>query len=458
MTNIIRKGRNTDWLHDNNRNILASDGQVASLPSSDAKKVELQPYIGHDAIQDPFTLKTFKWTDECQRAFQSLVDELTGEPLVQPYTLDKEVTLTTDAPEKTNGGVLTQNDHPVIYISRNLTSAEQKYSNFEREAIAVVFAVTRLRQFLLGLGRKFTLTTDHKPLRYIFNPSNQKPEVVSARLARWAITLMAYDYDVQYTPGQDIGHADAMSRLRFKDDEDDLVVVAMATFEKPVIDAEKLRKEMQSDELTKRMMNRIRTGNWKNCTKMEKSFMNVSKTLTVQNDLIYNGSSVFIPNTFRKQVIEKFHVVHRGIIALKNLVKNNVWWPFMDNDIEQFVKNCPECSKNRPRLTDSTNEWEECAPWERLHMDWLYEAEHGNILIIADAGSGWLEAFPCTDRSTRNVVRCLQTIFSRFGIPYTVVSDNGKEFVSKDVKDWLAAEWTGRESCSNIEKKPEILQ
>ena len=83
--------------------------------------------------------------------------------------------------------------------------------------------------------------------------------------------------------------------------------------------------------------------------------------------------------------------------------------------------------------------WEECAPWERLHMDWLYEAEHGNILIIAHAGSGWLEAFPRTDRSTRNVVRCLRTIFSPFGIPYTVVFDNGKEFVSKDLKDWLEA-------------------
>ena len=79
---------------------------------------------------------------------------------------------------------------------------------------------------------------------------------------------MAYDYDVQYTPGQDnIGHADAMSRLLFKDDEDDLVAVAMTTFEKPVIDAEKLRKEMQSNVLTKRMINRIRTGNWKTVPK-----------------------------------------------------------------------------------------------------------------------------------------------------------------------------------------------
>ena len=127
--------------------------------------------------------KPFKWTYERQRTFQSLVDELTSEPLVQPYSLDKEVTLTTDASEKTIGAVLTSNDHPVIYISRNVTSAEQKYSNIEQEALAVVFAVTRLRHFLSG--RKFTLTTDHKPLQYIFNPSNQIPNVVSVRLARW---------------------------------------------------------------------------------------------------------------------------------------------------------------------------------------------------------------------------------------------------------------------------------
>ena len=74
---------------------------------------------------------------------------------------------------------------------------------------------------------------------------------------------MAYYYDVQYTPGPNIGHADEMSRLQFKDDEDDLVAVAMATFEKLVIDFDRLRKEIQPNEFTKRMMNRIRTGYWK---------------------------------------------------------------------------------------------------------------------------------------------------------------------------------------------------
>ena len=72
---------------------------------------------------------SFKWTDECQKSFQSLVDELICEPLVQPNTLDKEVTLTRDRSENTIGPVLTQNDHQVIYKFRNLTSAEHKYSN-----------------------------------------------------------------------------------------------------------------------------------------------------------------------------------------------------------------------------------------------------------------------------------------------------------------------------------------
>ena len=58
FTYIIRKGRNTAWLHDNNRTILASDGQIAPLSSSSVVKAEPQPNIGHDAIQDPITPKT----------------------------------------------------------------------------------------------------------------------------------------------------------------------------------------------------------------------------------------------------------------------------------------------------------------------------------------------------------------------------------------------------------------
>ena len=74
--------------------------------------------------------------------------------------------MTTDASKKTIGGVLSQKGHPLIYVSRKLSQAEQNLSSIEREAFAIVFVVTRLKQFVLG--RRFTLQTDNNPLKYFF--------------------------------------------------------------------------------------------------------------------------------------------------------------------------------------------------------------------------------------------------------------------------------------------------
>ena len=112
----------------------------------------------------------------------------------------------------------------------------------------------------------------------------------------------------------------------------------------------------------------------------------------------------------------------------------------MDNYIKKFVNNCTDCNKNRPRLKNSTDKRKECGLWERIHMERLYQLKCRNVLVIAVAGSSWLEIFPCTDKSTRNVVGCLRKIFSRFGVPYTVVSGNRKELVSKDLIKWLTAQ------------------
>ena len=159
-----------------------------------------------------------RWDKEEQNAFENIKNELCANPLVQPYSLTKEATVTTDASEKAIGGVLSQEGHPVIYISRKLSQAEQNYCNIERKALAIVFVVTRLKQFLLG--RKFTLQTDHKPLKYLFAPDEEIPKTASARITRWAIALMGFDFELKYKPGEQIPHADALSRLDFDDDDD----------------------------------------------------------------------------------------------------------------------------------------------------------------------------------------------------------------------------------------------
>ena len=94
-----------------------------------------------------------------QKAFEDMKPELCANPLVEPYNLEKEATVITDTSEKAIGGVLSHEGHPFIYVSRNSTPAEQNYSKIEREALAIVFEATRLKQFLLG-GR-ITLQTQH---------------------------------------------------------------------------------------------------------------------------------------------------------------------------------------------------------------------------------------------------------------------------------------------------------
>ena len=84
----------------------------------------------------------------------------------------------------------------MIYVSKTLSQAEQRYSNIEREALAIVFVVERLKQFLLG--RKFNLETDHRPVEFIFATNKELPKTVSARITRWAISAMAFDFEILF--------------------------------------------------------------------------------------------------------------------------------------------------------------------------------------------------------------------------------------------------------------------
>ena len=105
----------------------------------------------------------------------------------------------------------------MIYVSRKLSQAEQNYSNVEQEALAIVFVVTRLK-FLHG--RRFSLQTDHKPLKNLFAPDEEVSETASSATARLAIALMGFNFELKNTPRKLITHADGLSRPDFEDNED----------------------------------------------------------------------------------------------------------------------------------------------------------------------------------------------------------------------------------------------
>ena len=97
----------------------------------------------------------FAWTAEQQDAFECLRNAFCSRRLVQPYSLQKEATLTCDASENSIGGVISQNGLPVMFMSRTLLPAEKNYANIEREALSIMWCVKRAEKLLLG--RHFTI-------------------------------------------------------------------------------------------------------------------------------------------------------------------------------------------------------------------------------------------------------------------------------------------------------------
>ncbi|XP_047135337.1 uncharacterized protein LOC124812559 [Hydra vulgaris] len=124
--------------------------------------------------------KLFEWRKEHQQAFELLKRNLCEEPVVKVYDINQDLELTTDASEKAISGILSQNGHPVLYLSRTLSDAETRYSNIEREALAIVWSAHRAKHFLLG--RKFKLISDHRPFEFIFDSNKELPKVTSARI------------------------------------------------------------------------------------------------------------------------------------------------------------------------------------------------------------------------------------------------------------------------------------
>ena len=161
----------------------------------------------------------WKWNTEQIRAFERSKTSLQSATVLVHYDPNKKLTVSCDASPYDVGAVLSHemsdgSERPIAFASRTLTSAEKKYSQLDKEGLAVVFAVKKFHQFLYG--RHYTIYTDHKPLLGIFKGDKPIPLMVSARIQRWILTLATYEYDLMYQPGKENGNADALSRLPLK--------------------------------------------------------------------------------------------------------------------------------------------------------------------------------------------------------------------------------------------------
>ena len=101
-----------------------------------------------------------------------------------------------------------QENKPIAFASKALSSAESRYANIERELLAVVYGCEKFHTYLYG--RQFVIESDHRPLEQIHKKNLDK---APPRLQRMLLRLQPYDCIIQYKPGKEMVTADTLSRL-----------------------------------------------------------------------------------------------------------------------------------------------------------------------------------------------------------------------------------------------------
>ncbi|XP_065084352.1 uncharacterized protein K02A2.6-like [Ochlerotatus camptorhynchus] len=183
----------------------------------------------------------WNWTKDCQKSFEQLKAILLSDLLLIHYDPSKEIVVAADASKYGLGAVImhrfpTGEVKAIAHASRSLTPAEMNYGQVEKEALALIFAVTRCHKMLYG--RHFLLQTDHQPLLKVFDSKKGIPVNTANRLQRWALTLLLYDFDIQHVSSTNFGYADFLSRLmssQHRPDEDYVIAAVCVESEAKAI-------------------------------------------------------------------------------------------------------------------------------------------------------------------------------------------------------------------------------
>ena len=150
----------------------------------------------------------YTWEEDQQRAFDKLKDMISSESILKYFNHQKPVTIQTDASTVGIGAVLLQEEQPVAYVSRSLTTSEQHYAPIELECLAIVFGLTKFDQYVFG-HQDVKIQTDHQPLEAILKKSLLK---APKRLQAMIMYLQRYSFKVEYLPGPQQVTADMLSR------------------------------------------------------------------------------------------------------------------------------------------------------------------------------------------------------------------------------------------------------
>ena len=250
--------------------------------------------------------------------------------------------------------------------SRFLSPAESRYAVIELELLAVTWAVIKCKMFLSGL-QHFQLVTDHNPLVPILN-SHRLDEIENPRLQRLRTKLMAYNFTAVWCKGKTNTAPDALSRHPVlepsrgdavaEQDEDHSPAPSIAEIRAHQADnsldstrLQDLRKYAAEDDEYQQLKAVILRGFPDHRSDLPdscKQYWQVRHSLTVDDNLIVYGCCLLIPTRMRRDMLSQLHESHQGMVRTKQQARLTIYWPGLDNDIDNLVSQCKQCQTHLP--------------------------------------------------------------------------------------------------------------
>jgi hypothetical protein len=396
----------------------------------------------------------FKWGPEQQTAFEKLKRALTSAPILKMPDFDLPWILQTDASRTSIGAVLAQRHNgvllPVAYASRPTNKHERNYSAFELEALAVTFFLNKFRVYLEH--RHFELHTDNSALTWLLNHPRQV-----GKIARWITLINAFQFSVYHISGKDNPIADALSRLYEEQNPKDAnsqapTNISHTNHDTPQTNSvnllskipdvfKDLKSHQQQDPHIAEIIKSLSKPNPPSGYFLQQGIlMHVSPNQTKPR--------IVVPDNIINLLFQYYHqaptTAHLGMSKTWARIEPNFWADQLKLKISDLVRSCDVCqrSKQAPNTRQGHLSSEIASrPFEKVFIDYigpLPRSTTGNkyILTVIDSFSKYTVLLAARNTNAKTTVNLLKKgLFSYFGFPKYLVSDNASSFRSKEFSE-----------------------
>ena len=401
-------------------------------------------FIPHFAtVSEPLTrllkkAQRWEWGEEQESAFAQIRDRLASAPTLSCPDFQIPFVLQTDASSVGLGAVLIQHiedvENIIAFASRALSDPERKYSVTEQECLAVVWAIQKFRPYLEGY--KFTVITDHSSLRWLHNLKNP-----TGRLARWALELLEYDYEIVHRKGALHHVPDALSRMFESDTEIPLAAVVDVKIPDDIRDRWYLDRVRDVSETPNRFLD------WKIVDGQLYYSRPRATTSAVVDDL--NEWKLVLPSELRGEALREAHddpqAGHLGVEKTHHRLIVAYYWPNMFRDVASYVGECGTCQRTKVEQASPAGLMGRRVvevPWTVVAADIMgplprSKSGFAYILVIQDLFTKWVECRALRAANGKLIREALEDlVIARWGTPKFLLTDNGTEFINRTLRSF----------------------